>query len=149
MDKILGDRGTLLITSFEQLKMVSYLPTPEDVPTIGWGHTKDVKLGMSCTIGQARKWFDEDTAEAIAAVQKLKCNLTQSMFDALCSLVYNVGSEAISSESTIGKALASTDYFAAWAGFSLWRKQNKKNLLGLARRRAKEMVLFLEDGVLQ
>ncbi len=148
---ILGIRGRDLIKSYETLRLSAYLPTKDDVPTIGWGHTRNVKMGDICTIDQAEKWLLDDVSEAENAVNQIPCKLTQSMFDALVSLVFNVGLSAVKPESTIGEALtvlaSSMDYYSACAGFFLWRKQNKRDLLGLARRRAKEMVLFLEDGL--
>lgn len=149
---VLGKRGDELIKLFEKFSYTAYLPTPKDVPTIGWGHTHGVKLGQSCTFEQALQWYKEDTAEAIRAVDLLSKKLgpdklTQSMIDALISLVYNVGASAISSGSTIGAALIDGDYFAAWRGFTLWINQDHKPLLGLARRRGPEMILFLADGI--
>ena len=162
----LGLRGEKLIKSYETLKFSAYLPTKDDVWTLGWGHTKGVKKGDICTIDQAEKWFREDVAWAEEAVNGLISNgikLTQSMFDALVSLVFNVGPDALKAGkgnfalkqdeigSTIWRALVGfgnsdrPDYYAACAGFFLWRKQKGKDLLGLARRRAKEMSLFLED----
>lgn len=153
----LGPRGEKLIKSYETLKLSAYLPTKDDVWTIGYGHTKGVRQGDICTIDQAEKWFREDVAWAEEVVNyfsdKWKIKLTQSMFDALVSLVFNVGGSALDLSkqgtefvgSTIGRTLARKDYYGAWIGFTLWRKQTGKDLLGLARRRAKEMVLFLED----
>lgn len=143
----LGYRGANLIRGEETLRLSAYLPTPGDVWTLGWGHTRGVKPGDVCTVEQARLWFIEDTADAVAAVSNLHVSLTQSMQDALISLVYNVGASAISAKSTIGRALLEKDYYAAWAGFTLWRKQAGHDLLGLARRRAREMSLFLGDGL--
>lgn len=63
------------------------------------------------------------------------------------------GANLIKSYETLQlKALSVRDYYVAWAGFTLWRKQRGSDgrlhdLLGLARRRAKEMSLFLEDGL--
>lgn len=154
----LGPRGESLIKSFEQLRLIAYLPTPNDVPTIGYGSTRGVKLGMTITREQADRMFDIDVLQAVTSVNSLPCKLTQSMFDALVSLVFNVGPGAVKAGSTIGDALRyqlkartvtehQAVYFSAWAGFALWRKQAKKDLLGLARRRAKEMQLFFEDGL--
>jgi lysozyme len=155
----LGARGEELIKSYETLRLVAYLPTPDDIPTIGWGHTRGVKLGDTCTIEQAQKWFEDDTASAVNSVNRViafsphmsgstsALKLTQSAFDALVSLVFNVGASCISASSTIGRALRRGDLFGAWAGFALWRKQGKKDLQGLARRRAKEMMLFMEDSM--
>lgn len=149
----LGSRGEQLIKSFEQLRLTAYRPTRDDVLTIGWGSTSDVHEGLSITIDQAQLRFMDDVSSAVKAVNALPCALTQSMFDALVSLVFNVGPSAIKPGSTIGKALLvhgsinPARYFDAWSGFALWRKQAGKDLLGLARRRAKEMDLFLADGL--
>jgi lysozyme len=143
----LGPRGTQLIQSFETLRLEAYLPTPNDVPTIGWGHTKGVKLGMTCTVQQAQQWFAEDTAVAVSSVNAINATvaLSQSMFDALVSLAFNAGVGAIGSTSTVGKALRAGSYFDAWRGMSLWTKQAGKDLRGLASRRSHEMALFMED----
>ena len=156
-DMRLSLHGESLIKSFEQLRLTAYRPTRNDVWTIGYGSTRDVHEGLSITIDQAQLRFINDTSSAVGAVSALPCALTQSMFDALVSLVFNVGPGAIKFNSTIhtalvypisaGKPKGAPDYFAAWAGFALWRKQSGKDLLGLARRRAKEMELFLADGL--
>jgi lysozyme len=145
----LGLPGLALITSFETLQFTAYLPTPNDVWTIGYGHTHNVKQGDTCTSSQANKWLIDDVNGAVTDVRIMlaEINLTQSMFDALVSLVFNVGSGAIIQWSTIRQALAGKDYYAACAGFYLWRKQAGKDLLGLARRRVKEMELFLSGGL--
>lgn len=144
----LGPRGAAIIKRREVLRLVAYLPTPKDKWTIGWGHTRGVVPGLTCTKEQAERWFHEDTAEAVSAVAKLPCKLTPSMADALISLAFNAG-EAVAPGNTIYAALSASppDYFRAWAWMTMWRKQAGKDLLGLARRRAEEMVLFLEDGL--
>jgi len=141
----LGKRGEALIKSRETLKLEAYLPTPKDVPTIAFGHTKDVKLGMTCNEEQAEAWFQEDTSEAIRIINFLGLDLSQSMFDALVSLVYNVGPSPLAPYNVIGAALRKRNWFGAWRGFSLWTKQSGKDLRGLAERRAQEMALFMED----
>lgn len=102
-------------------------------------------MGMTITMAEAEKRFAADIADSVRAVSGLPCPLSPSMADALISLVYNVGPGAVAQASTIGSALRRRDYYAAWAGFALWRKQAGKDLRGLARRRALEMVLFMED----
>lgn len=147
MGMTLGKRGSDLIKSKETLQLKAYLPTSNDVPTIGWGHTQGVKLGMTCTIDQAEQWFQKDVAGAVRVVNLvgLGLDLTQSMFDALVSLVYNTGPSSLTLTSTIGVALRKRDWFGAWRGFALWTKQAGEGLRGLAERRAQEMVLFMED----
>lgn len=104
-------------------------------------------MGMVCTKEQADAWFLEDVTGAARAVSNLGVPLTESMADALVSLVYNTGPAPVGPTKVIGRALRAGDYFTAWAGFALWRKQDGKDLLGLARRRAHEMTLFFEDGL--
>ena len=47
-----SDEGKKLIKKFEGCKMRAYLDAV-DVPTIAYGRTKNVKLGYTCTQGQA------------------------------------------------------------------------------------------------
>lgn len=153
MTQRLGKRGADIIKARETLRLKAYMPTANDRPTIGWGSTRGVAMGMTITEEEAAVRFLEDTADAVREVVKLPCPLTPAMFDALVSLVFNNGAGSISSTSTIGKALRTGDYFSAWAGFPLWRKQRNKttgeldDVLGLARRRSEEMVLFFMDGL--
>lgn len=142
----LGTRGDALIRGKEALRLTAFLPTARDVPTIGWGHTSGVKLGDACTAEQAEAWYREDTADAVAAVNSLGVPLSQAMFDALVSLVYNEGAGAISPRSSVGSALRERSYFAAWRGFCLWTKQAGHDLRGLAVRRSAEMGLFMGDS---
>lgn len=153
----LGARGKELIKSYETLRLEAYMPTPNDRPTIGWGHTKGVKMGDRCTVEQAEKWFVEDTADAVEDVNKLvrliygRARLTQAMFDALVSLVYNAGGGAVAEGNGIYLCLSREDYYQACATMFEYRKQTnrttkkKENVRGLALRRTKEMSLFLQD----
>lgn len=152
---ILGERGKALIKSYEQLRLEAYMPTPNDKPTIGWGHTRGVKMGDRCTVEQAEKWFLEDTADAVEDVNRLASatgvKLTQSMFDSLVALVYNAGSGAVAGGNGIHAGLSRGDYYQACAVMFEYRKQTnratgkRENVRGLALRRAKEIQLFLED----
>lgn len=165
----LGPRGASLIKGFEVgpgngPRLEAYLPTPDDVPTLAFGHTRGVKLGDTCTESQAEAWFLEDVAEAVAAVNRRASQagwrLSQSMFDALVSLVFNVGEGAISDgsgsgaigsasgPSTIWLCWKARDIYGMWRGFSLWIRQAHSPLRGLARRRAQEMSLYMEDPFL-
>jgi lysozyme len=141
----LGSRGVALIRSKETLALVAYLPTINDVWTCGWGHTKGVHMGTTCTSAEAEWWFSEDTAEACTAVNAIGVPLSQAMFDALASFAFNCGAGSIGPDSTVGKALRSRDWFGAFRGMALWTKQAGKDLRGLAGRRAAEMKLYMED----
>jgi len=132
------------IKEWEQLRLEAYMPTKNDVPTIGWGHTKDVKMGDVITEEQAQKFLDEDVAWAVRAVNReVTVGLTQNQFDALVSFTFNVGEGAFS-KSTLLRKLNAGDYAGAAEQFPRWNKQAGKVLRGLTRRRANEMHMFLE-----
>ena len=132
-----------LIKKWEKLKLVAYLPTPDDVWTIGWGHIMGVKKGDKITKEQAQEFFIQDKQWAEDAVnQKVKVPLTQEQFDALVSLVFNIGANAFS-RSTLLKKLNRKDYQGAADQFNVWVKQKGKTLTGLVRRRAEERSYFL------
>lgn len=146
----LGERGEALIKGFETLRLKSYDDGLGNW-TIGYGHTRGVRQGMKITMEAAQRFFREDVEPLEKAVTSLDLNLTQSQFDAIISLCFNVrqGIGAISGHSTIGNALRQggiTGIINAWRGFSLWTNTPGVEL-GLARRRTAEMALFLEDGV--
>ena len=138
----LGPQGAALIKGYETLQLEAYLPTKDDVPTIGYGHTKLVMLGNTCTPEQADAWFLEDVAWAEECVNRaVTANLLQQEFDALVSLCFNIGCRAFSG-STLVKLLNAGDYDAASAQFLVWNKQAGKELAGLTRRRHEERQLF-------
>lgn len=138
----LGEKGAALIKSFEKCVLRAYLPTADDVPTIGYGHTKGVQMGDTCTQEQADAWFLEDVAWAEECVTKaVTSQLTQNEFDALVSLCFNIGCGNFG-KSTLVKLLNSGDYDAASLEFRRWDKQRGTVLAGLTRRRAAEERLF-------
>lgn len=142
----IGYRGLHVIKSFEGLRLEAYMPTPHDVPTIGYGHTKGVKLGTKITIAQATEFLRSDLAWVERAVNdKVSVPLTQNQYDALCSFVYNLGATNFGS-STLLRKLNAGDYQGAADQLPRWNKQKRKVLRGLTRRRAAERALFLDSA---
>jgi lysozyme len=135
--------GLDFIKGFETLQLIGMLPTPNDVPTAGWGHTgPDVTLGTKYSLAQCDAWLIGDLAQAEDGVNRLvKVPLTQGQFDALVSLVFNIGVGNFGS-STLRKLLNAGDYAGAAAQFDRWNKQAGKVLNGLTRRRAGERAMF-------
>lgn len=139
---VLGESGSALIKSYEKLRLNAYLPTPDDVWTIGWGHTKGVNEGDVCTEEQAQEWFREDTQWAVDCINdNVREPMTQNEFDALVSLVFNIGCPAFRA-STLLKYLNLGNFEAAIAEFRKWNKQAGRELAGLTNRREKEAELF-------
>lgn len=137
-----------LIKSYESLRLSAYKPTPNDVWTIGWGHTKGVAKGDTCTVSEADQWLIEDYLEAKGYLDRLNCpvSLSRDFEGALVSLLFNCGPSVVAMGSTVGTALRAGNLWGAWAGMALWRKQAGVDMLGLARRRAAEMSLAIKNG---
>ena len=131
-----------IIKKHEGLRLEAYLPTPNDVWTIGYGHTHTTKQGLKITEGQAESLLRKDITWVEKAVNTLVVvPLTQNQFDALSSLVFNIGEGAFSS-STLLRLLNAGDYEGAANQFLRWNKQKGVALKGLTKRREEERKLF-------
>lgn len=136
--------GLALIKAFEACRLRAYLPTPRDVPTIGWGATRcadgsPVRIGMVWTQHQADARFTADVARFAGRVSALCCGsrLSWFEFDALVSLAYNIGLGAFE-ESTLLRLHRDGNHADASEQFARWNRQTGTVLAGLSRRRAAE-----------
>jgi lysozyme len=141
----IGDAGLTLIKQFESFRAASYLDGV-GIPTIGYGTThidgKPVTLGMTCTMQEATTWLQQDMQEFENFIQdKVNVPLTQNEFDALCSLVYNIGPGNFGKSSLL-VALNQRQFKTAQARFLLWNRAGGQIELGLSRRRVAEAALF-------
>ena len=155
--KKLSERGILFIRSFEGLKLTAYRDV-KGILTIGWGHTgPDVKAGMKVNEYQAETIFQKDLYDKSERFvrpleQKIGYELTQNQYDALCSLVFNTGPDAIAPANSIFRALKAHDIMKASQSILIWNKVTvidpetgkkvKKFCQGLYNRRLKEKELF-------
>lgn len=134
--------GLEIIKSFETCRLRAFKPTENDVWTIGWGRTKGVKEGDTCTQEQADMWLAEDVYEAEQCVSRhVTAPITDNEFSALVSLVYNIGCSAFLG-STLLRLLNQQDFDGAAAQFKRWNKQAGLELAGLTKRRHMEYELF-------
>ena len=140
----IAEPGIALIKSYEKLRLVAYLPTPDDVWTCGWGSTKGVTKDTVWTEEEAEEHFREDIAHVERCINRRiqGIQITQNQYDALCSWVYNVGCGAFDRSTLLVHLLDGHDDRAAQE-FGRWNKQNGKVLAGLTRRREAEKELFL------
>jgi lysozyme len=137
----ISDAGLRLIKDFESLRLKAYRCSA-GVPTIGYGHTKGVRMGDTCTEAQADAWLHEDVAWATRAVaESVKVPITQAMFDALTSFVFNVGASGFR-KSTLLRLLNESKYSLAAGQFPRWNKSKGRVVAGLTKRRAAERALF-------
>lgn len=146
----LSQKGVDFIKSHEALRLKAYQDS-KGVWTIGWGHTKGVKPGDVITRAQAEQFIRDDfawverTLNADLVAGRDKPLVTQNEFDALCSLVFNIGSDAYL-ESTVRRKIKQGDKMAAARAFKMWVYSEHKFIQGLANRRADETRLFLQSG---
>lgn len=128
-------------------KWEGYLPKASNaldgVWTIGYGHTKGVKSGDSCTPAQALQWLKEDVAWSEDRVNKYMevYHFNQNQFDALVSFAYNIGS--IDQLTANGRRTLAT----ISEKMLLYVNCNGKPLQGLRNRRAEEQELFLRKPI--
>lgn len=140
----------------ESLQLEAYPdPGTHDAPwTIGFGHTKGVKPGDTCTPDQAKTWLREDMADAAAIVNQYFPAITQGQFDALTDFCFNVGPGVpghkdgliwlkSGEHSTLMKFTLQGRLYNAGDQFLLWVHAGGEILPGLVTRREKERALFL------
>lgn len=146
----ISEMGYSIIREFEGLKTNAYLDGG-GVWTIGYGTIKypngtRVKSGDKCTKQQAEEWLKNDCGWVDRCLDKyVSVAVTQNQFDALASLVYNIGETAFS-KSTMLTLINQNSLKAAANQFDRWIFDNGKIVKGLANRRAKEKTLFLKTS---
>ena len=146
----LSQNGVNFIKSHEALRLKAYQDS-KGVWTIGWGHTKNVHPGDVITREQAEQFIRDDfawverTLNVDLVAGRDKPLVTQNEFDALCSLVFNIGSNAYL-DSTVRRKIRQGDKMAAARAFKMWVYSEHKFIQGLANRRADEVRLFLQSG---
>lgn len=134
----ISDNGLFLIKKYEGCRLTAYL-CPGGKPTIGYGHTVGVTLGMTITQAQADEYLRSDVAKFEKMVEKYHNRYTwnQNEFDALVSFAYNIGSiDQLTASGTRQRAEIAQKLL-------LYVKANGKVLPGLERRRKEERELFL------
>ena len=140
-----SDAGLEFIMAHEGCKLEAY-PDPAtggEPWTIGVGHTGGVKPGDTCTKERALEWLRKDAETAERCVNaSVKGNITQNQFDALCSLVFNIGCGNFGKSTVLREVNEENDMSAA-AAFGMWNKAAGKVMAGLTKRRQDEMRLFL------
>jgi lysozyme len=139
-----SNTGLQLIKEHEGLRLVAYRD-PVGVWTIGYGHTTNVYPGMFISNERAVTLLLQDVQQAERCIQReVKVPLTQTMFDALVSFVFNLGCGAFRSSTILG-LLNEGNYLPAADQFPRWVRAGGRVLPGLVRRRALEQGLFLSE----
>lgn len=148
-----GPRGRALIKAFEGVVPYAYTD-PAGHATFGVGHL--IHFGQ-VTNADRRVWgtrenpaskelvettLKHDLVPREQAVSRLvKVKLAQHEFDALVSLVFNIG-EGNFQSSTVLRELNRGHRYRAGLAFLMWNRAGGRVLLGLSRRRRAERRLF-------
>lgn len=137
--------GIELIKLHEGHRLVAY-PDPAsggEPWTIGYGSTHGVHPGMRITEAQAEEMLVADLEKFETFINDhVKVSLTQNQFDALVSLVYNIGMTNFL-HSTVLRDLNAGDKTGAANAFLMWDRAAHHVVAGLHHRREDEKKLFM------
>lgn len=135
------------IKSFEALSLNAYI-CPAGKLTIGYGHTSGVKPGMKITEAEAEELLKKDLSYAEKAVDDIQqyfsyqC-FSQNEYDALISLVFNIGNEKFRTSTIRKMIIAGKPVEKIAEEFPKWTYIKGKFSNGLQRRRKAEQKIFL------
>lgn len=138
--------GLVMLKRFEGLRLTAYLDLA-GVPTIGYGHTQDVFVGMVVTEEQATTFLLKDIGLSCVAVESVAgARTTDRQFSAMVSLAYNIGNAGFGS-STVLRQHRAGNLQAAADAFLLWDKATVDGVLvtvpDLDARRTAERMLYM------
>lgn len=139
--------AVVLIAEKEGCRLRAY-KCPAGIPTIGWGETEGVKMGMVWTQHQADEALCASLSKRVAQITSILTDHAEpNQLGAMASFQYNIGQAAFA-KSTVLKAHNAGDNQAAARAFGLWNKAKINGvataLAGLTARRAAEAALYLK-----
>ncbi len=137
----ISEDGLELIKKFEGCETTAYQDSV-GVWTIGFGHTKGVEEGQTCSIEDAESMLANEMDEYEGYINNMvKVDLQQHEFDALVAWVYNLGPTNLG-ESTMLKVLNGGQFDRVPEEMNRWTRAGGKILEGLVRRRQAESLMF-------
>jgi len=127
------------LKQFEGCRLKAYRD-PVGVPTIGYGHTIGVKMGMEITQDKADMYLDAYIEALEEAMEKVvdPLKLTDYQWDAIVSFTYNVGLGNFKKSELRAKIVRNPEDPTIFNEFGRWTKAGAKKLPGLVKRRAWE-----------
>ena len=144
----LNNNGYMLITEFEGFSSKPYL-CPAKIPTIGFGSTyypdgtRVTLLDKEINKQQAIEMFKTIADKFASKVSKLvNTPLTQNQFNACVSLAYNIGIANFMNSTLLKLVNKNHNDILIGLEFKKWNKVNKKEVIGLTRRRNYEADIY-------
>ena len=139
----ISNKGITLIKEFEGCRLQSY-SCSAGVWTIGYGHTgKDIKEDMTITQQQADDWLMVDCNHVLQMLRDtLRVPIRQNQLDALVSLGFNIGTEALRKSTLMSLVNRNPDDMNIPEQFDRWVYAGGKVVNGLVRLRKAEGKLY-------
>lgn len=132
-----------LVGSYEGLRLATYRD-PIGIPTVCFGETKNIKMGMKFTRPECEAMLKRSLIEHEAGMDKcIRVMPTDNQHVAFLSFTYNVGVGAFC-KSTLLKKQNAGDRKGACNELLKWTKAGGRELPGLVRRRQEERALCLK-----
>ena len=144
-----SEKGKSFIKGFESCKLKAY-KCPANIPTIGYGHTEGVEMGMIITQDEADALFDKDILRFDLDLARYVGNVTkQHQWDALISFAFNLGLGALKNSTLYKKLKINPDDPTIPSEFKKWCKARVNgelvSLPGLVRRRNAEALMYEQN----
>ncbi|MBH3006771.1 lysozyme [Serratia ureilytica] len=141
----ISNNGIDFLKRQEGEKLSAYKDT-RGIPTSGVGHAglvdgKPVAMGMTISKEKSSDLLRFDLQWTERAINSANVTLNQNQYDALCSLVFNIGAAAFNG-STLLRKLKAGDYAGAADQFLAWKRAGNDPDILLPRRQ-RERALFL------
>lgn len=138
----ISQKGIDLIKKFEGCKLYAYRDSV-GVLTIGYGHIKNVKAGMTITQQQAETFLKDDIKPIETLLNGMGINFSQNQFDALCSWIFNLGIVRFNTSTLRDYIVARRKDTDIARQIVCWIYAGGKPLLGLKKRRVEEANMFV------
>lgn len=139
------------IASHEGYSEKAYIPVKGDVPTICYGETRGIRMGMSRTRAQCDEMFLKGLSDFADGIESCVTRpMGDDLYVAMLSLAYNIGVGSPKHpgfcQSSVVRLYNAGDRRAACNAFLLYDKGGKPRrvLAGLVKRRQAERALCLK-----
>ena len=146
--KRISDIGLKKLKEFEGLRKEAYYDAA-GVPTIGYGHTKGVRMGDVISEYWAEMFLKADLYDVEKQVDSLGLELNQPQFDALVSFAFNLGFYKLKTSTLLKTILEGGSVRAIKREFKKWIYAGGKVQPGLVKRREWEAKRFFEPDEME
>lgn len=137
----ISKQGIEVIKKWEGCKLKAY-KCSADVWTIGYGYTQNVDSRMTITESGAIELLKHDLTSFEKQVNNLLIRFNQNQFDAVCSLVFNIGIGRFLKSRLWEKMQKNSDDLSISFEWVEWIRVKGKRKRGLLLRRLDELQIY-------